>query len=160
MMTKRSRSLYLFSAFTLSELGASRIAGRRYGKNTAPAPIEDMPWVDVATGSLGQGLAVGLGIVAAVLGIGLAVAHGSVRAAVAVFYAILTVTLFVPLIGALVDRHASRRQGLAAVLAGVSVLAAVYLATDGRGYGLLSPALAGVLASAVAFVLARPRVRG
>jgi transketolase len=27
-----------------------------------PAPIEDMPWVDVATGSLGQGLAVGLGM--------------------------------------------------------------------------------------------------
>lgn len=99
-------------------------------------------------------------VAGAVLGIGLAIAHGSVRAAVAVFYAILTVTLFVPLIGALVDRHASRRQGLAAVLTGVSVLAAVHLTTDGRGYGLLSPALAGVLASAVAFVLARPRVRG
>jgi transketolase len=27
-----------------------------------PAPIPDMPWVDVATGSLGQGLAVGLGM--------------------------------------------------------------------------------------------------
>jgi transketolase len=27
-----------------------------------PAPIEDLPWVDVATGSLGQGLAVGLGM--------------------------------------------------------------------------------------------------
>jgi transketolase len=27
-----------------------------------PAPVEGMPWVDVATGSLGQGLAVGLGM--------------------------------------------------------------------------------------------------
>jgi transketolase len=27
-----------------------------------PAPIEELPWVDVATGSLGQGLAVGLGM--------------------------------------------------------------------------------------------------
>src|SRR5436305_667621 len=27
-----------------------------------PAPIKEMPWVDVATGSLGQGLAAGLGM--------------------------------------------------------------------------------------------------
>ncbi len=95
-------------------------------------------------------------VAGAALGVGLAVAQGSVRAAVGVFYAILTVTLFVPVIGALVAPSAGRRQGLAAVLTGVPVLAAVHFATAGRGYGLLSPALAGVLASALAFAVARP----
>src|SRR5687768_4349917 len=27
-----------------------------------PAPVDEMPWVDVATGSLGQGLPIGLGM--------------------------------------------------------------------------------------------------
>ncbi len=27
-----------------------------------PAPVPEMPWVDVATGSLGQGLPIGLGM--------------------------------------------------------------------------------------------------
>ncbi len=94
-------------------------------------------------------------VVGAAFGIALAVAHGSVRAAVAVFYAILTVTLFVPIIGAVIDGDARPRQGLAAVLIGVPVLAAVHFMTAGRGYGILSPALAGVLASALAFAGAR-----
>jgi SSS family solute:Na+ symporter len=94
-------------------------------------------------------------IVGAALGVALALAHGSVRGAVAVFYAILTVTLFVPLIGALVVRDARPREGLAAVLTGVPALAAINFLTDGRGYGILSPALAGVLASALGFALAR-----
>jgi hypothetical protein len=47
------------------------------------------------------------------------------------------------------------RDGLSSVLVGVPVLGCVYLATGGRGYGILSPALAGMLASAVAFAVAR-----
>lgn len=97
-----------------------------------------------------------IGVIAgATLGVALAMAHGSVRGAVAVFYAILTVTLFVPVIGALVSRSAGPREGLAAVLAGVPTLAVVNLLTAGRGYGVLSPALAGVLASALGFAIAR-----
>ena len=99
-------------------------------------------------------------VVGAALGVALAVAHGSVRAAVAVFYAILTVTLFVPIVGALVAPSAGRAKGLAAVLTGVPVLAAVHFMTGGRGYGILSPVLAGVIASAVAFAVARPAVNG
>jgi transketolase len=36
-----------------------------------PAPVEGMPWVEVATGSLGQGLPVGLGMALAIRGDGL-----------------------------------------------------------------------------------------
>jgi solute:Na+ symporter, SSS family len=97
-------------------------------------------------------------VAAGLFGVGVAMVYGSVRAAVGVFYAILTVTLFVPVIGGLYVRGAGQRAGLASVLAGVPVLGFVYVATGGRGYGILSPALAGMIASAVAFAAAR-RVR-
>jgi SSS family solute:Na+ symporter len=96
----------------------------------------------------------GAAIAGAACGVGVALAYGSVRAAVSVFYAILTVTLFVPVIGALVTRRTGRNAGLAAVVTGVGTLLAVYLATGGKGYGVVSPALAGVLASGVAFSMA------
>jgi SSS family solute:Na+ symporter len=90
-------------------------------------------------------------IVGGLCGVGVAMIYGSVRAAVSVFYAILTVTLFVPVIGGLYARAAGRREGLASILSGVPVLAVTHALTSGRGYAVLSPALAGVLASAVGF---------
>jgi SSS family solute:Na+ symporter len=94
-------------------------------------------------------------VVGGFCGVGVALIYGSVRAAVGVFYAVLTVTLFVPVIGGLYFRDTGPRDGLASVLTGVSFLGVVHLATGGRGYGIVSPALAGVLASAAAFALAR-----
>jgi SSS family solute:Na+ symporter len=93
-------------------------------------------------------------VVGSICGVGVAMVYGSVRAAVGVFYAILTVTLFVPILGALIVRGAGRVEGLASVLTGVPVLAAVHYLSGGQGYGVLSPALAGVLASAAAFAFA------
>ena len=94
-------------------------------------------------------------LVGALCGIGLALVYSSVITALDAFYAILTVTLFVPIVGALYVPGAGGREGLASVLIGVPVLAIVHFATAGHGYGVLSPALAGVLASAVAFAAAR-----
>lgn len=93
-------------------------------------------------------------VVGSICGVGAAMVYGSVRAAVGVFYAILTVTLFVPILGALFVRSAGRVEGLASILTGVPVLAAVHYLSGGQGYGVLSPALAGVLASAAAFAFA------
>jgi SSS family solute:Na+ symporter len=89
-----------------------------------------------------------------ICGVGVALVYGSVRAAVSVFYSILTVTLFVPVVGALYLRRAGPREGLASILAGVPVLFIIQHLTDGRGYGVLSPAVAGVLGSAFAFAAA------
>src|SRR5262245_3814880 len=43
---------------------AQLLTFRRFGSPIQghPAPVPDMPWVDVATGSLGQGLPIGLGM--------------------------------------------------------------------------------------------------
>jgi hypothetical protein len=62
--------------------------------------------------------------------------------------------LFVPVIAGLYLEGASRRRGLAS-LAGVPVLAAMHFATGGAGYGALTPVVAGVLASALAYAAAR-----
>jgi len=90
-------------------------------------------------------------IVGGVCGVGVALVYGSVREAVSVFYAILTVTLIVPVVGGLYVRDAGPREGLASILAGVPALVVTHYLTGGQGYGVLSPALAGVVASAVAF---------
>ncbi len=68
----------------------------------------------------------------------------------------MVVTLFVPVLGGLYARRTSRRQGLAS-LVGVPVLAFVHFATDGAGYGALTPVVSGVLASALAFGIAGRR---
>jgi SSS family solute:Na+ symporter len=93
-------------------------------------------------------------VVGGVCGIGVAMIYGSVRAAVGVFYAVLTVTLFVPVVGALYVAGAGRAQGLASVCSGIPVLLLVHVATSGRGYGVISPVLAGVIASAAGFAVA------
>jgi len=92
-------------------------------------------------------------VTGAALGLGLSMMHRSVIDALGTFYAVMVVTLFVPILGGLYTRHVSRAQGLAS-LAGVPVLAIVYFATGGAGYGPLTPVIAGVLASGCGFAAA------
>jgi SSS family solute:Na+ symporter len=93
-------------------------------------------------------------IVGGLCGVGVAMIYGSVREAVSVFYAILTVTLFVPVVGGLYLGGTGRLEGLASIVSGVPVLVITHVLTQGRGYGVMSPALAGVLASALGFAAA------
>lgn len=95
-------------------------------------------------------------IAGAVLGLGLAMMHRSVIDALGTFYAVMVVTLFVPIIGGLYAPPTSRRQGLAS-LVGVPVLAIVHFSTGGAGYGALTPVVAGVSASAIGYVVARQK---
>ena len=66
VMSKGHAAPALYS--TLKALGAisdeQLLSLRRFGSPIQghPAPVPEMPWIDVATGSLGQGLAVGLGM--------------------------------------------------------------------------------------------------
>ena len=84
------------------------------------------------------------------LGVLLAVVSPSVIGALSIFYTLLGVCLFVPMIAGLYVRRAGTPEALAAIAGGVSVMVAVHLATGGRGLGLVSPALAGLIASAAA----------
>jgi SSS family solute:Na+ symporter len=84
------------------------------------------------------------------LGVLLAVFTPTVIGALSIFYTLLGVCLFVPLIAGLYLRRVGTPEALAAIAAGVAVMLAIHLATGGQGLGRISPALAGLLAAVVA----------
>jgi SSS family solute:Na+ symporter len=97
-------------------------------------------------------------IAAGVIGVGVALLSETVLGALRIFYAIMVVTLFVPVLGALFVGRVSPASGLASVICGITTLLVVHFATGGAGVGLLSPTLAGVLAAAAGFAAARRSV--
>jgi SSS family solute:Na+ symporter len=84
------------------------------------------------------------------LGVLLAIVSPSVIGALSLFYTVLGVSLFVPMMAGLYVRRAGTPEALAAIAGGISVMVAVHLATGGRGFGIVSPALAGILTSILA----------
>jgi len=92
-------------------------------------------------------LAAGLG------GIALAVVIPTVIAALTVFYGLLTVLLFVPVLAALHVRRAGPPQALASMLAGTCVLVMVHLGTGGAGFWGWRPEVLGLWTAALAFGL-------
>lgn len=90
-------------------------------------------------------------VVAGALGTAIAIVSPTVIGVLSIFYTLLGVSLFVPILGGLFVPRAGTREALAAIAAGVLVMIAVHLSTSGRGYGWLSPALLGLLAATAAF---------
>jgi SSS family solute:Na+ symporter len=104
---------------------------------------------------VGRATAVAGGAIGVLLSIWLQTVIG----AITVFYSLLVVTLFVPVIGGLYVRRAQSREAMAAVAAGVATLIVVRFGVAGA-YPWVDPALSGIIASAVAFYGAlalRPR---
>lgn len=84
------------------------------------------------------------------IGVVLALVLQSVIGALTIFYSLLVVTLFVPIVGGLYLPAARSASALAAIAAGVLVLFVVRLGVLG-GYPWLDPTLAGVLSAAAVF---------
>jgi solute:Na+ symporter, SSS family len=76
----------------------------------------------------------------------------TVIGALTIFYSLLVVTLFVPIIGGLYVARAGERDALAAIAAGVLTLVIVRLWV-GAAYPWLDPALAGVAGAAITFAI-------
>jgi SSS family solute:Na+ symporter len=91
------------------------------------------------------------------LGVVIALVFETVIDTLTIFYSILSVCLFVPVVAGLHYRKTGAVEALAAIGTGVATLLAVHLRTAGRGYGIWTPTLLGVAVSAVAFVLVRRR---
>jgi SSS family solute:Na+ symporter len=105
-----------------------------------------------------RGAAIGGGV----LGILVALKASTVIGALGIFYSLLSVSLFVPVILGLYVPAADGRHAYAAIVFGVSTLLAAHLATGGGGYGMWTPSLLGLLASIASgglslFVFGRPR---
>ena len=84
------------------------------------------------------------------LGVLLSVYLATVIGALTIFYSLLGVSLFVPIIGGLYTTRADSAAALAAIAAGVGTLLAVRFGA-GPAYPWLDPSLAGLAAAAVAF---------
>ncbi len=93
------------------------------------------------------------------LGIGLAVASPTIIGALTVFYSLLGVSLFVPVVAGLHLPNTRPPEALAAVACGVACVLVVRLG-HGAGFGFFSPELLGILAAAAAFAITRAFTAG
>ena len=99
-------------------------------------------------------------VIGGIVGVLLSIVLQTIIGAIVVFYSLLVVTLFVPVLGGLYTRRAGSREALAAIGAGVVTLLVVRFWIARSPW--LDPALVGVAAAAAAFtglLLMRRRVR-
>ena len=102
----------------------------------------------------------GAAVAGGMLGVLLAVVFSTVIGALSIFYTVLSVSLFVPIVAGLYLRRAGTPEALAAIGAGIAALAAAQLWTGGRGFGPFPPVVVGLLAAAGAcavVLVLRPR---
>jgi SSS family solute:Na+ symporter len=92
-------------------------------------------------------------VVSGVLGVGLALASEDLVETLKIFYALLGVGLFVPVIAGLYVPRTTTTGALAAIIGGVAGMLIVQGVTGGGGFGLLTPAPAGLLAASAAWAL-------
>jgi SSS family solute:Na+ symporter len=90
-------------------------------------------------------------IVGSVVAVGLALVIPTVVDALKVFYSLLTVVLFVPVVAALHSRRVGQLEALLSIAGGVGVMVTLALWTGGRDPA--APAAGGLLAAAVSFGL-------
>jgi SSS family solute:Na+ symporter len=91
------------------------------------------------------------------LGVVIALAFQTVIDTLTIFYSVLSVSLFVPVVAGLHYRRTGAVEATAAIGSGVATLLAIHLRTAGAGYGIGTPTLLGMAVSAVVFVLVRRR---
>jgi SSS family solute:Na+ symporter len=91
-------------------------------------------------------------VIGGAAGVVLSIYLATVLSAITIFYSIIIVSLFVPVLGGLYSTRAGAREALASIAAGLVTLFAVRLVITPI-YRWADPALAGVLAAAVVYVL-------
>ena len=89
-------------------------------------------------------------IAGGVLATALAIVADTIVSALSFFYTVMTVSLFVPVIGGLYTRRLHAPEALASIVTGVSVGVAVQVATGGAGVGGFTPSMLGLAAAALA----------
>jgi SSS family solute:Na+ symporter len=94
-------------------------------------------------------------LASAVMGVALAVTAASIVLLLTIFYTLLTVSLFVPIVAGLFVPRTTARDALASIVAGLSGMLIIQFATQGRGWGLVTPALGGLAAAVAAWAISR-----
>ena len=88
------------------------------------------------------------------MGVALAITAASIVLLLTIFYTLLTVRLFVPIVAGLFVPRTTARDALASIVAGVAGMLIIQFATDRRGWGLVTPALGGLAAAVIAWAIA------
>jgi SSS family solute:Na+ symporter len=83
--------------------------------------------------------------------VSLAIVLGSVVDALRIFYTLLTVSLFVPILAGLYAPYASTLEAATSIACGVVAVIAIHVATGGRGFAGLTPDVLGVAAALIGF---------
>ena len=97
----------------------------------------------------------GLALVSGIMGFILTFYFDSIVSAITLFYQLMIVTLFAPILGGLLLPRAGRWSALAAMLVGVGTMITTSIATGGAGWGWAPPHFLGLVASSLTyFVLA------
>jgi SSS family solute:Na+ symporter len=98
----------------------------------------------------------GAAIACGAIAVALAIVSPTIIGVIGIFYGLLGVSLFVPILAGLYTPRAGRAEALAAIVCGVVVMLAVQFSTAGAGVRGITPALAGIIAAtlgcAVVFV--------
>lgn len=93
-------------------------------------------------------------VVSSILGAALGVASRSIVDVLTIFYTLLSVTLFVPILAGLFAPRTTTAAALASIAAGVAGMLATQTATAGKGWGLITPAVAGLVAAVAGWAVA------
>lgn len=101
-------------------------------------------------------------VVAGSLATTIAIVSASIISALTIFYTLLGVTLFVPILAGLYSPRTSSSGATASIVAGVAAMLLVQISTGGKGWALATPALVGLAAAILAWaaVLAVDSTRG
>jgi SSS family solute:Na+ symporter len=92
-------------------------------------------------------------VVSGLCGIALAIQLADVIESLTIFYTLLGVGLFVPVVAGLFVPRTTSLGALASIAAGVAGMLGLQWATAGQGWAQMTPALGGLLASVVAWVV-------
>ncbi len=90
-------------------------------------------------------------VIGGALAVLLAIWVDSVIASLTIFYSVLSVSLFVPVVAGLYSRRGGVPEALAAIGAGVAALAAAQLLVPGDAHPLLDKTIVGLAVSAIVF---------
>jgi len=99
-------------------------------------------------------------LASAVMGVALAITSASIVLLLTIFYSLLTASLFVPILAGLYVPRARTAEAMAAIVCGVTAMVGLHFWTAGKGVGLLTPALAGIIGASMAFIIVFSARRG
>lgn len=88
-------------------------------------------------------------VAAGIIGILFAAVLPSIIAAVSIFYSLIAVALFVPVIAGLYSRRVLSSAALTSIIAAVTATVIIRQLTNNAGYGIFSPAAIGIATAAI-----------